>query len=113
MNVFHFYRHFNHVLDPNAILRFTGLANNAQLEMVPCTKIRSVSNVTIGIQLENGERLMSEFTSNVTLAEILKHVNFNEDLEKIILIYMHREVWVYYFIVNIIILIINFMLNSN
>ncbi|XP_033313173.1 tether containing UBX domain for GLUT4 isoform X2 [Bombus bifarius] len=85
-------KHFNHVLDPNAILRFTGLANNAQLEMVPCTKIRSVSNVTIGIQLENGERLMSEFTSNVTLAEILKHVNFNEDLEKIILIYMHREI---------------------
>lgn len=60
--------------------------------MVPCTKIRSISNVTIGIQLENGERLMSEFTPNVTLAEILKHVNFNEDLEKIILIYMHREV---------------------
>ncbi|XP_050584582.1 tether containing UBX domain for GLUT4 isoform X3 [Bombus affinis] len=60
--------------------------------MVPCTKIRSISNVTIGIQLENGERLMSEFTPNVTLAEILKHVNFNEDLEKIILIYMHREI---------------------
>lgn len=111
MNIFHFYRHFNHVLDSNAILRFVGLANNAQLEMVPCTKIRSISNVTIGIQLENGERLMSEFTPNVTLAEILKHVNFNEDLEKIILIYMHREV--YHFIVNIIILIINFMLNSN
>ncbi|XP_003393444.1 tether containing UBX domain for GLUT4 isoform X2 [Bombus terrestris] len=85
-------KHFNHILDPNAILRFAGLANNAQLEMVPCTKIRSISNVTIGIQLENGERLMSEFTPNVTLAEILKHVNFNEDLEKIILIYMHREI---------------------
>lgn len=85
-------KHFNHVLDPNVILRFAGLANNAQLEMVPCTKIRSISNVTIGIQLENGERLMSEFTPNVTLAEILKHVNFNEDLENIILIYMHREI---------------------
>ncbi|XP_060821886.1 tether containing UBX domain for GLUT4 isoform X2 [Bombus pascuorum] len=60
--------------------------------MVPCTKIRSISNVTIGIQLENGERLMNEFTPNVTLAEILKHINFNEDLEKIILIYMHREI---------------------
>ncbi|XP_071862228.1 tether containing UBX domain for GLUT4 isoform X2 [Bombus fervidus] len=85
-------KHFNHILDPNAILRFAGLANNAQLEMVPCTKIRPISNVTIGIQLENGERLMNEFTPNVTLAEILKHVNFNEDLEKIILIYMHREI---------------------
>ncbi|XP_060821885.1 tether containing UBX domain for GLUT4 isoform X1 [Bombus pascuorum] len=85
-------KHFNHILDPNAILRFAGLSNNAQLEMVPCTKIRSISNVTIGIQLENGERLMNEFTPNVTLAEILKHINFNEDLEKIILIYMHREI---------------------
>ena len=69
-------KHFNHILDPNAILRFAGLSNNAQLEMVPCTKIRSISNVTIGIQLENGERLMNEFTPNVTLAEILKTYKF-------------------------------------
>ncbi|KAF3424038.1 hypothetical protein E2986_11138 [Frieseomelitta varia] len=84
-------KHYNRVLDPNAILRFTGLANNAQLEMVPCTKARSISIVTIGIQLENGERLMTEVTPNTTLAEILQNVNFNEDLEKITLIYMHRE----------------------
>lgn len=86
------YRHFNHVLDPNAILRFTGLANNAQLEMIPRTKIRSTSTVVIGIQLENGERLMSEFMPNITLAEILKNLNVNEDFEKVTLIYMHREV---------------------
>lgn len=85
-------KHFNHVLDPNAILRFTGLANNAQLEMIPCTKIRSTSTVVIGIQLENGERLMSEFMPNVTLAEILKNLNVNEDFEKVTLIYMHREI---------------------
>ncbi|XP_043518609.1 tether containing UBX domain for GLUT4 isoform X2 [Frieseomelitta varia] len=85
-------KHYNRVLDPNAILRFTGLANNAQLEMVPCTKARSISIVTIGIQLENGERLMTEVTPNTTLAEILQNVNFNEDLEKITLIYMHREI---------------------
>lgn len=92
------YRHFNHVLDPNAILRFTGLANNAQLEMIPCTKIRSTSTVVIGIQLENGERLMSEFMPNITLAEILKNLNVNEDFEKVTLIYMHREVWIYIYI---------------
>ncbi|KOX70684.1 Tether containing UBX domain for GLUT4 [Melipona quadrifasciata] len=83
-------KHYNRVLDPNAILRFTGLANNAQLEMIPCTKARSISIVTIGIQLENGERLMTEVTPNTTLAEVLQNANFNEDLEKIILIYMHQ-----------------------
>lgn len=86
-------KHFNRVLDPNAILRFTGLANNAQLEMIPCTKVRSMSNVTIGIQLESGERLMSEFTPNVTLAEILQNLNLDKDLEQIILIYMHQEIF--------------------
>ncbi|CAK9830565.1 Tether containing UBX domain for GLUT4 [Anthophora retusa] len=85
-------KHFNHILDPNAIFRFTGLANNAQLEMVPCKKIRSTSNVVIGIQLENGERLMGEFTPNVSLAEVLKNVNFDQDLEKITLVYMHCEI---------------------
>ncbi|OAD55874.1 Tether containing UBX domain for GLUT4 [Eufriesea mexicana] len=85
-------KHFNRVLDTNAILRFTGLANNAQLEMVPCTKIRSISTVVIGIQLENGQRLMAEFTPNVTLAEILQKVNVNEDFETITLIYMHRQI---------------------
>ena len=92
MFFFLFYRHYNRVLDSNAILRFTGLANNAQLEMVPCTKTRSISIVTIGIQLENGQRLMTDVTPNTTLAEILQNVNFNEDLEKVTLIYMHREV---------------------
>ncbi|XP_017877829.1 tether containing UBX domain for GLUT4-like, partial [Ceratina calcarata] len=85
-------KHFNRILDPNAILRFIGLANNAQLEMVPCTKVRSISNVVIGIQLENGERLMSEFTPDVTLTEILKKLNLHEGLGQIILIYMHQEI---------------------
>ncbi|CAK9806839.1 Tether containing UBX domain for GLUT4 [Anthophora quadrimaculata] len=85
-------KHFNHILDPNAIFRFTGLANNAQLEMVPCKKTRSTSNVVIGIQLENGERLMGEFTPNVSLAEVLKNVNLDQDLEKITLVYMHCEI---------------------
>lgn len=86
-------KHFNKVLDSSAILRFTGLANNAQLEMVPCTKIRSTSAVVIGVQLENGERLMGEFTPNSTLAEILLKVKPDEDFEKVTLIYMHREIF--------------------
>ncbi|XP_034196451.2 tether containing UBX domain for GLUT4 [Osmia lignaria lignaria] len=86
-------KHFNQVLDPNAILRFTGLPNNAQLEMIPCTKTRLNSTVTIGVQLESGERLMAEFMPNVTLIEVLQHLDLNEDLEKVALTYMHCEIY--------------------
>lgn len=83
------------MLDPNAILRFTGLPNNAQLEMIPCTKIRLNSTVTIGVQLESGERLMAEFMPNVTLIEVLQRLGLNEDLETVALTYMHSEVRTY------------------
>ncbi|XP_076636960.1 tether containing UBX domain for GLUT4 [Colletes latitarsis] len=86
-------KHFHRVLDPNAILRFTGLPNNAQLELIPCTKKRSTLTVTIGIQLQNGERKMGEFMSNVTLLEILQQLCLDQDLEKTILTYMHREIY--------------------
>ncbi|XP_054009482.1 tether containing UBX domain for GLUT4 isoform X1 [Hylaeus anthracinus] len=86
-------KHFNRVLDPNTILRFTGLPNNAQLEMIPCTKTRSISTVTIGVQLENGERLMGDFEPNTTLIKILQHMSLDQDLERTVLTYMHREVY--------------------
>ncbi|XP_076245287.1 tether containing UBX domain for GLUT4 isoform X2 [Calliopsis andreniformis] len=85
-------KHYNRVLDPNAILRFTGLPNNAQLEMVPCTKARSKSNIVIGIQLENGQRLMGEYTPEVTLAEVVQKMCPDQNLERTVLTYMHREV---------------------
>jgi len=60
--------------------------------MVACKKARSLSNVTIGIQLENGERATREFPPNVTLALALTEIYPNSDLERAVLIYMHREV---------------------
>ncbi|XP_043262329.1 tether containing UBX domain for GLUT4 [Colletes gigas] len=86
-------KHFRRVLDPNAMLRFAGLSNNAQLEMIPCTKKRSTLTVTIAIQLENGERKMGEFMSNITLLEILQQLCLDQDLEKTLLTYMHREIY--------------------
>lgn len=85
-------KHFNKLVDANAILRFTGLPNNAQLEMVPCTKKRKVSNITIGIQLENGERLTGEFLPSTPLLEILKNLCPDVNLDTAVLIYMHREI---------------------
>lgn len=86
------YRHNRQILDLNTIFRFTGLPNNAQLEMVACKKARSSSNVTIGIQPESGERIMRDFLPNATLAQVLTEVYPNSDLDKAVLIYMHREV---------------------
>lgn len=79
-------------MDPNAIFRFTGLSNNAHLEMVPCTKERELSNITIGIQLEDGQRLMSDFSPNAVLSEILSCLVPDESTDTVILVYMHREV---------------------
>ncbi|XP_050460728.1 tether containing UBX domain for GLUT4 isoform X1 [Cataglyphis hispanica] len=86
-------KHNRQILDPNTIFRFTGLPNNAQLEMVACTKTRTVSNVTIGIQSENGERIMREFPPKTTLAQALVEIYPDSDLERAVLIYMHREVY--------------------
>ncbi|XP_020290315.1 tether containing UBX domain for GLUT4 isoform X2 [Pseudomyrmex gracilis] len=86
-------KHGRQILDPNTIFRFTGLPNNAQLEMVACTKTRSLSNVTISIQPENGERVMCEFPPTTTLAQILRKLYPDSDLKRAVLIYMHREVY--------------------
>ncbi|XP_036140946.1 tether containing UBX domain for GLUT4 isoform X2 [Monomorium pharaonis] len=86
-------KHNRQVLDPNTIFRFTGLPNNAQLEMVACTRTRSMSNVTIGIQPENGERVLHDFPPNTTLARALTEIYPDSDLERAVLIYMHREVY--------------------
>lgn len=87
-----FYRHVHRVLDLNTTFRFTGLANNAQLEMVACTRARPASNVTIGIQPEDGKRVMREFSPNTTLAQALTDIYPDSDLERAVLIYMHSEV---------------------
>ena len=86
-------KHFNRVLEPNSILRFTGLSNNAQLEMIPCKKAHSNSPVTIAIQLENGERLLGEFVPHISLAEVLQHVRLDQDLDRTVLTYMHCEIY--------------------
>ncbi|KAL2716836.1 tether containing UBX domain for GLUT4 [Vespula squamosa] len=85
-------KHFNKILDVNSILRFTGLSNNARVEMVPCKKPRNTSKVTVGILLENGERLMNEFLPDVTLAQVLTTICPSEDRKTAVIIYMHREV---------------------
>ncbi|XP_071632672.1 tether containing UBX domain for GLUT4 isoform X2 [Temnothorax longispinosus] len=85
-------KHNRQILDPNTIFRFAGLPNNVQLEMVACTRVRSASNVTIGIQPEDEERTLREFPPDTTLARALMDMYPDADLERAVLIYMHREV---------------------
>lgn len=85
-------KHYNRVLDANAIFRFTGLPNNAQLEMIPCTKKRQESNVTIGIQTESGERVTGEFTPGQSLNQVMQQLCPDQILPTAVLIYMHREI---------------------
>ena len=58
---FSFYRHHNHVLDTTQIVRFTGLPNNALLEMTAVQKVREEKNVILGLQLESGSRVTGDF----------------------------------------------------
>lgn len=60
--------------------------------MVACTKTRTTSNVTIGIQPEDGQRILREFSPDTTLAQALMEMYPDSDLERAVLIYMHREV---------------------
>lgn len=85
-------KHHNTVLNPSAIFRFTGLVNNAQLQMIHRAEARLTSNVTIGIQLENGKRLMGDFGSDSTLLNVLLTLCPEQHPDQTVLVYMHSEV---------------------
>lgn len=85
-------KHFNKVLDVNSSFRFTNLANNAQLEMVPCIKKRELLNITIGLQLEDGHRLMGDFQPNTLLNDILLSLAPSESTETAVVVFMHQEI---------------------
>ncbi|KAF7994051.1 hypothetical protein HCN44_011320 [Aphidius gifuensis] len=85
-------KHFNKVLDANSIMRFTGLPNNATLEMAPRSNDREMSIVKIGVQLENGQRVMGDFAPDTSLMDIVKNLCPNEESDNTVITYMHQEV---------------------
>lgn len=58
------YRYHNKLLDTTSLIRFTNIANNAILELVPATKSRQNSSVCIWLQIEDGSRFTGEFPSS-------------------------------------------------
>lgn len=52
-------------------VRYSNLPNNAKLELVKAEKPRAETDVTIALQLENGERVQQEFNPGTSLWDIL------------------------------------------
>lgn len=86
-------KHHNNVLDVTAIVRFSGLPNNATLEMCTVQKIRKEGMVTVGVQLENGERLTGDFSPDENLWNIIMQLCPEEAVphENLVIIYMRQE----------------------
>lgn len=50
-------KHHNKTLDITTAFRFSGLPNNAQLELAAAVKNRREGDITLAINLENGSRI--------------------------------------------------------
>lgn len=60
--------------------------------MVSCKNPRKVSNVTICIQLESGDRLTGEFAPTENIEYIFKELEVQYNVESAVVIYTQREV---------------------
>ncbi|RMX57825.1 hypothetical protein pdam_00022691 [Pocillopora damicornis] len=72
-------QHQRKILDDTLPIRYTGLSNNAHLELVASQRSKQVQSIsTLGLQLESGERLVKEFPSSSSLWDVLSHWDVNE-----------------------------------
>lgn len=86
-------KHHKRILDLTTSYRFSGLPNNAQLEMVEAQKKRQDAEVELVVQLGDGVRLDGKFKPNVTLLSIVQQLCPNELTgADLCAIYMRTEV---------------------
>lgn len=86
-------KHHKRILDLTTSYRFSGLPNNAQLEMVEAQKKRQDAEVELVVQLGDGARLEGKFKPNVTLSDIIQQLCPNElSGGDLFAIYMRTEV---------------------
>ncbi|KFM78520.1 Tether containing UBX domain for GLUT4, partial [Stegodyphus mimosarum] len=64
--------HYNKSLDLSLPIRFANLPNNALLELRPAKNIRKESLVTVGLQLESGERFMEDFPPSSSISDVIE-----------------------------------------
>lgn len=86
-------RHHKRVLDLTTSFRFSGLPNNAQLEMIEAQKKRQDTEVDLVIQIGDGKRLDGKFKPNTTLLDIIQQLCRDELTgTDLFAIYMRTEV---------------------
>lgn len=64
--------HYNKPLDLTLPVRFANLSNNAQLELQPVKVARKACLVTVGLQLESGERIMKDFVPSTSVWDVVE-----------------------------------------
>lgn len=86
-------KHHKRILDLSLMYRFTGLPNNAQLEMVEAQKKRQEQEVVLVIQSVDGARSEGTYKPSVSLGDVLQELCPAERLlTDLIVIYMRTEV---------------------
>ncbi|XP_068762143.1 tether containing UBX domain for GLUT4-like [Montipora capricornis] len=68
------------ILDDTLPIRYSGLSNNAHLELIISPKLKKVHTTsTVALQLESGDRLVKEFSASSSLWDVLCHWDSNQD----------------------------------
>lgn len=75
------------------MFRFSGLPNNAQLEMQECKVARKEENVMICLQLEDGTRHKENFNPSTSLQDIIMKLSPDSNKQDTVIIYMRTEIF--------------------
>lgn len=89
----HDLKHHKRIMDVSMMFRFSGLPNNAQLEMVSVQKKRTEQDVGLVVQLPDGTRLEGTYKPSAILGDILHELCPDErNATDLVVIYMRTEV---------------------
>ncbi|EDO29109.1 predicted protein, partial [Nematostella vectensis] len=73
-------KHQRKIVDETLPVRYSGLSNNAHLELVPHTKTSTTGACcTVGLQLASGDRLVKEFPPTHSLWDVISHWDTDDE----------------------------------
>lgn len=86
-------KHHKRILDLSTSFRFSGLPNNAQVEMVEAQKKRQDAEVELVVQPSDGTRVEGIFKPNISILSIVQQLCPHElSGDDLFAIYMRTEV---------------------
>ncbi|XP_017778494.1 PREDICTED: tether containing UBX domain for GLUT4 [Nicrophorus vespilloides] len=88
-------KHHRKILDTTTIVRFSGLPNNALLELTEAQTVRKETEVVLGLQMEDGSRVMGNFFPTNNLWDVLSKLcpNILISGKEFVIIYMRQELY--------------------